>query len=521
MLRTIARNIVSNWMGYAINAVVIFFLTPFVLRSLGDTRYGVWILANGLTGYFGLLDLGFRAGTTQYLTRYLAQQDYLALNRTASTSVAALSACGVVVAVASGVVSWLAPLIFTIPEDTISEVRWCIAVIGGAAAIQFVFAPYSAVFTATQRYDIANAITILLRLATAAGTYVALSLGYGLLGLCAVHAAGETLGFFIRARVAYWILPQLHVSLGLAAWYDFRPILSYGVIASLSHGANVVRQSSSALIIGLFLPLAALAPFNLAASVVLHMERLFAPVVMVLFPITTQLDAQGDRDGLRRVYFAVSRMLLCGAVSVAMIGAIWAADFYRLWVGAQFVDGGEYISVVVLLRCLLLAGTVRIGQTIGHQVLLGCRAMRQLALLSLTEVLVSLVLMVPLIMRFGLLGVVVATLISAIVVPGVLFPLIVCRVIGARADEYFPAAYTRPCLVAAALAGPLVLARYVIPVEGSWSRLSLCGLLASAMVVPVLLSIGLNRQERRRLVVEPMRRIWAFRSRTETADAKL
>ncbi len=72
MLRTIARNIISNWVGYAINAVVIFFLTPFVLHSLGDTRYGIWILVNGLTGYFGLLNLGLSGGTTQYLTRYLA-----------------------------------------------------------------------------------------------------------------------------------------------------------------------------------------------------------------------------------------------------------------------------------------------------------------------------------------------------------------------------------------------------------------------------------------------------------------
>src|SRR5688572_29610053 len=125
MLRILVRNITSNWIGYAVNAVVIFFLTPFVLHSLGDTRYGVWVLAIGLTGYFGLLDLGLRGGTIQYLTRNLAKRDYSAVNRTASTSVMGLAACGTVVILAAGLLSWLSPKIFTIPSDAVAEVRWC------------------------------------------------------------------------------------------------------------------------------------------------------------------------------------------------------------------------------------------------------------------------------------------------------------------------------------------------------------------------------------------------------------
>lgn len=36
-----ARNLAANWIGYGANPVVMFFLSPFVVRSLGDTAYGV------------------------------------------------------------------------------------------------------------------------------------------------------------------------------------------------------------------------------------------------------------------------------------------------------------------------------------------------------------------------------------------------------------------------------------------------------------------------------------------------
>src|ERR1017187_8462940 len=102
MLRILIKNIVSNWCGFAVHALVTFFLTPFVLTSLGDTRYGIWALVNGLTGYYGLLDLGLRSGLTQYLTRHLANRDFRAINETVSSAMVALGACGGLIALASG-----------------------------------------------------------------------------------------------------------------------------------------------------------------------------------------------------------------------------------------------------------------------------------------------------------------------------------------------------------------------------------------------------------------------------------
>jgi hypothetical protein len=38
------RNVLANWGGYIFAAGVNFVLSPFVVHSLGDNAYGIWVL---------------------------------------------------------------------------------------------------------------------------------------------------------------------------------------------------------------------------------------------------------------------------------------------------------------------------------------------------------------------------------------------------------------------------------------------------------------------------------------------
>ena len=91
---TILRNVASIWLGFAVNAAVTLALTPFVLRHLGTAGYGIWVLSSSIIGYYGLLDLGFRAGVTQHLTRYLAIGEDVKASECMSSAIAALAALG-------------------------------------------------------------------------------------------------------------------------------------------------------------------------------------------------------------------------------------------------------------------------------------------------------------------------------------------------------------------------------------------------------------------------------------------
>ncbi len=58
MWRKLLRNALSNLTGTVIGLAVGFVTMPLVVHHLGPTQFGLWVLATGVVGYVGVLDLG-------------------------------------------------------------------------------------------------------------------------------------------------------------------------------------------------------------------------------------------------------------------------------------------------------------------------------------------------------------------------------------------------------------------------------------------------------------------------------
>ena len=69
------RNIGSNWVLTAVTIVATYFLTPFIIRTLGQDGYGTWTLITAMTGYMSLLALGVPMACVRYLAQHVTEGD--------------------------------------------------------------------------------------------------------------------------------------------------------------------------------------------------------------------------------------------------------------------------------------------------------------------------------------------------------------------------------------------------------------------------------------------------------------
>ncbi len=501
MLRTLAKNIASNWAAFAVQVVVVFFLTPFILNSLGLARYGVWALVMGLTGYYGLVDVGFRAGMTQYLTRHLATKSFVRMNATASTGFVAMVSCGCLVATATIPVAWLAPIVFQVPPDVAVETQLCILIIGLSTAVGFASYPFSAVFSATQRFEVSNAVVIGTRLLSAGAAFTALKLGHGLVALSIISAVTNLARNCTLWRLAYRVLPELIVSPRLASRNEFWPIISYGIWSFFINGANLLKARTDIILIGVFLPIEAIAPYVLALSMAEYLDRIFKPIGSVFFPAVTHLDARGDFSRLKTVYLSGSKMLMLLAIAAGGLSAVWAADFFRLWVGMGVTSNGVYPSPAVLYHILVIASVCAASQRIGYQICKGTRRMKPLAAIVACEAALKIGLSVVLVHRFGLIGVAVGTLLPTVVFQIIVLPTTVHRILGINVIDYMRDTCVRPLLTLVALVCLLAPIMYTVSDVTGWPQLFLFAALTGIVVCIPLLLIGLNRAERQRFVL--------------------
>ncbi|MEQ8205984.1 MAG: hypothetical protein RIA65_07405, partial [Woeseia sp.] len=73
--KRVAKNVFSNWANLAVNIVISFFLAPFIVKSLGNTWYGIWVIMMQFTGYLYLLDFGVRESVIRYVSKFLASKE--------------------------------------------------------------------------------------------------------------------------------------------------------------------------------------------------------------------------------------------------------------------------------------------------------------------------------------------------------------------------------------------------------------------------------------------------------------
>lgn len=497
MLQLVARSVLANWAGFAVHAIATFLLTPYVLGKLGPERYGAWILTCSLVGYYGMLDLGFRAGLNQFMTRDLARRDYDALNQTINSVYRVLLGLSLLVLLASIAGAQFGPACFSLSETLSREFGLCVLFVGCSTAAQFLLFPFSVVLVATLRHDLANLVGVATRVLQAVCIYLVLERGYGLVGVSVAFSATNLLDYVIRWSVARQLVPELRINLRQFAWGRLRKVALYGGWnVGITVSIALVSYSDS-LIIAFFLPVAMVTPYALASRLAYQMcDGLLSAARRVFFPVAVQQHAMQDDAGLRRTFFDGSRLLFTCATVLLALMFVWCDEFYRLWIGDEEFTTKTFDEIVLLARIQLLATVIPFLGGTADQILLATRRMRDAATGAILECVANLILSLILIVPFGLVGVAVGTLVARSFCGAYWFPRRVANSLNVSLPTFYLNTVPRPFIcggIAFLVAG---LCNQFVPVS-NWSGF-FAGTGASLLgVMLAVLCFGVTREERK------------------------
>ena len=72
---SLARNVLTNWLGIPISLAYGLIITPIIVRALDTELYGVWSFLNGLLMYSDLLYVGLGSALIKYVAQHRANDD--------------------------------------------------------------------------------------------------------------------------------------------------------------------------------------------------------------------------------------------------------------------------------------------------------------------------------------------------------------------------------------------------------------------------------------------------------------
>lgn len=138
--------------------LVTLFLTPYIIRELGDSGYGLWRLLLSLTTYMAVLDLGLASALAKYVASYAAENDEEMINQLASTTFFVFSLIALLVVV---LIIILSPAIISFFEISVEEAgiaRIVLILLALNYALSLLFSVFNAVAVGFQRYDVINVV---------------------------------------------------------------------------------------------------------------------------------------------------------------------------------------------------------------------------------------------------------------------------------------------------------------------------------------------------------------------------
>jgi O-antigen/teichoic acid export membrane protein len=441
-LNVILRSVLSNWTGYFIATIVVFFLSPFTVHRLGDTAYGVWTLIISLTGYFGILDFGIRSTVGRYVARYIALNDPDNVNRSVSSAFAMLAGSGLLAACGAAILTLVLDR-FQVDSALQRDARIALLIGGVNVALSMPLGVFSGVLVALDRFDILNGVNVAGWLIRAALIVFFLNAGKGLIAMALITvsvAFAEYAAMWICARRLY---PALRVAPRWVTFAGCKELLTFSVYRLIWILASQLIYYTDSVVIGLWLNAAAITYFTIAASLITYGRNIVMRLTDAFGPSATRLDAHGDAAGMQR-------LLVTGTKTSLLVGLPLCVGY--LFLGGQFIElwmGSSYSTSAMLLAALTVAQLFGISQYIATTILTAMARHQILAWLALGSGVANVLLSIVLVQRFGLMGVAWGTVIPEIICTGIIVPAFTLSVVRVPIGTYLVEGYLKPLIAAA------------------------------------------------------------------------
>jgi O-antigen/teichoic acid export membrane protein len=418
--RQFLRNALSSYANLIFGVILSLVLTRVLLRDLGTSTYGLWIVLLSIVSYLGLLDVGVSTATVQRVAKLTAEGDDQALADVIRTASLFFSVSG---ALAVAITIVLAPFLGSIVHlGSISTkvAGVTLVLLGLMTATRFVTAVPTALLFGVGRSDRSSQVSLAGMLITQLAQVGIVLAGGGLVWLGIVTLVGTAASFVMTSALARRTTGHSALSgrFDRALLVD---LLRFGGRNTVIAVSGLVSFSLDALIIGIILPVAQVAPYDIALSTANLTRNLTTYGSDLLLPTYTHFESNDDPVRQARLFSRTVMATLAISLPILVALAAFGDPILKLWLGE--VPAKTYSIMIAL-------GFVAALELPGHQCfifLTGIGRNQLMIRMAVIGATVNLIGSIAATFWLGPIGPAIGSLPAVLIIDFTILPIIVCR----------------------------------------------------------------------------------------------
>ena len=425
--------------------------------------FGVWALVFSITGYFNLLDMGFRSAVVRYSAYYRARGEDQQINILLNTTLAYFSAISMFLILLSVALAPTAGRWFTVSPAYAALFPKVVLLVGINLAIGVAFNVFTGCVEGFQRFDISNGIWVATALIRNPGCALLVWMGYGLVEMAMLVLLTQIILCVSYAVACKRIFPSLRLGWQYVEGGMLRRTASFGLHNFVGALSLQSLDLTPSVLIGRMQSVEQLGYYNLPLRLLQYAAEGVSRVGLIVAPRAAELSASGQKKHIADLATFANRYCLVLYLPLTIFLLHYGPELLRVWLKERGVEVAAHSGP---LLPVLLAGTTLAlaAQFSSSTVLVGMGRHQRYSWSLACEAVLSAVLMILVLPSQGIFGAAVIASALMISVRGLLTPWLVSKVLEIPLISYLSGIYSRALLAA-------------VPVWllGFWLRKSLIG----------------------------------------------
>lgn len=346
-----------SYISTALNSLVSIFLTPFILRALGDVEYGIYRTISALTGQLAMVSVGVGTMATVMIARYNAREDYRATEEkenflAISFSISTIIAC-IVLIIGAELYGGIDSLyVNTLNAEQLILTKRLYVLLVPNVALHLFSDCFTGIVNGHEKFVFSGFTKIARIVIRVLLVLVFLSFGMKSIGLVACDLVVSALLILINIMFCFGKL-KIRVRFHYFDRVLFKTMFSFSVAILLQTIVNQVNQNLDSVILGAMIAPERVTIYSLALTIYVAYNGVGSAISSLFTPEAARLvqKNEGQREiqsfavKVGRIQLLINALILGGFISIGR-------DFIGIWAGRGKEDV-YFISLMLLIPACL------------------------------------------------------------------------------------------------------------------------------------------------------------------------
>lgn len=334
--KQIAINILAQIGAFAIQYCISFFLTPFIVKTLGVEAYGFVSLSSNIIGYMQVATIALNSMASRFISMAYHRGDLYKVNRYFSSVFYANCIISLIISIVCLFMAVYLEYIINIPQALISDVKCLFILLTVNTIINLIFNVYTVSSFIKNRLEltsIRDLVSSVLRMSILLFLFGVFAPRVSYLGIASVLATIYLVAANITIKRK--LTPELHLSIKNFDWKSIRELLSSGVWNLLINVGIMLEKGFDLLLANWFINYSVMGLFSVVSTITIIIPRVVKTGSFSFAPTIIKYGANGNIEGLERNILKSIKMMSIMVILPLSVLYVYGENFFSLWLPDQ------------------------------------------------------------------------------------------------------------------------------------------------------------------------------------------